>query len=118
MDAFFTQFNAFLTELKQMYPNDPDFPTFITTLSMAKMVNPMMVLKVIKTDIVDKYGDKINSRDESFFMTHDYTSDGEVDVDIVQKLKQYITGMSAPSKEIVWKYIEIISKLCVKILEV
>jgi hypothetical protein len=118
IDAFFNQFTGFINELKAMYPQDPDFPTFSTTLSLAKMTNPMMVVKFIKTDIVDKYGDKINSRDESFFMAHDYAKDGEVDVDIVEKLKQYISGMSSESKDIVWRYIEILCKLCIKILEI
>lgn len=118
IDAFFNQFNSFLGELKQMYPEDPDFPVFITTLSMMKVANPMLVVNFIKTEIVDPFGAKILAKDESFFLTQDYASRGDVNLNIVEKLKEYIQGMSPETKETVWKYIDIISKLCSKALEV
>jgi hypothetical protein len=117
IDAFFTQFTAFLGELKQMYPEDGDFPVFITTLSMMKAANPMLVLNYVKTEIIDPYGSKIAVRDESFFLNQDYTSREDVDLNVVDKLKQYIQGMTTDTKETVWKYIEIITKLCSKALE-
>ena len=117
IDAFFNQFNSFLGELKQMYPEDPDFPVFITTLSMMKVANPMLVVNFIKTEIVDPFGAKILAKDESFFMTQDYAKRNDVDLNIVEKLKQYIQGMSVETKETVWKYIDIIAKLCLKTLE-
>jgi hypothetical protein len=117
IDAFFNQFNSFLGELKQMYPEDADFPVFMTTLSMMKAANPMLVVNFVKTEIVDPFGAKIQARDESFFMTQDYTVREDVDLNIVEKIKQYIQGMSPDTKETVWKYIEIITKLCSKALE-
>jgi hypothetical protein len=117
IDAFFNQFNSFLGELKQMYPEDPDFPVFITTLSMMKAANPMLVVNFVKTEIVDPFSAKIESRDESFFMGQDYATRDDVDLNIVDKVKQYIQGMSPETKDTVWKYIEIIAKLCSKALE-
>jgi len=117
IDAFFNQFSTFLDELRQMYPEDPDFPIFISTLSLMKSANPMLVLTFVKTEIVDPYGDKIRARDESFFLEEDYAKRGDVNLDIVQKLKQYINGMSATSKDTIWKYIDIITKLCIKSLD-
>lgn len=117
IDAFFNQFNSFLSELKQMYPEDEDFPVFITTLSLLRATNPMLVLKFVKTEVIDLYGAKIETRDESFFLDEDYSKKNDVDLNIVQKLKQYIQGMNTQTKETVWKYIEIISKLCTKALE-
>jgi hypothetical protein len=117
VEAFFNQFNAFLGELKQMYPEDPDFPAFVTTLSMMKMINPMLVLNYANTEIVIPFGEKIAARDESFFLNQSYSDRDDVDLNIVDKLKQYIQGMDAPTKETVWKYIEIITKLCQKALE-
>jgi hypothetical protein len=117
IDAFFNQFNSFMGELKQMYPDDEDFPVFITTLSLMKSTNPMLVLNYVKSEIIDPYGAKIVVRDESFFLNQDYTARGDVDLNVVDKLKQYIAGMSPETKETVWKYIEIITKLCSKALE-
>lgn len=117
IDAFFSQFNAFLGELKNMYPEDPDFPAFITTLSMMKMANPMLVLTYTKTEIVDPFGPQIEARDESFFLSQSYSDRDDVDLNIVEKIKQYIQGMTPETKETVWKYIEIITKLCIKALD-
>lgn len=117
IEAFFSQFNSFMGELKQMYPDDEDFPVFITTLSLMRSTNPMLVLNYVKSEIIDPYGAKIAVRDESFFLNQDYTARGDVDLNVVDKLKQYIAGMSPETKETVWKYIEIITKLCLKALE-
>uniref|UniRef100_A0A6C0F3H7 Uncharacterized protein n=1 Tax=viral metagenome TaxID=1070528 RepID=A0A6C0F3H7_9ZZZZ len=117
IEAFFSQFNSFMGELKQMYPDDEDFPVFITTLSLMKSTNPMLVLNYVKSEIIDPYGAKIAVRDESFFLNQDYTARGDVDLNVVDKLKQYIAGMSPETKETVWKYIEIITKLCSKALD-
>ena len=117
IDAFFNQFNSFLGELKQMYPEDEDFPVFITTLSLMKTANPMLVVNFVKTENVDPFAAKIQAKDESFFLGKDYTTRDDVNLDIVEKIKQYILGMSPETKETVWKYIEIITKLCVKALE-
>jgi len=117
IEAFFNQFNAFLGELKNMYPDDEDFPVFITTLSMMKTANPMLVVNFVKSEIVVPFGEKIRVRDESFFMNQDYEAREDVDLNIVQKIKQYIQGMSPATKETVWKYVEIITTLCSKALE-
>jgi hypothetical protein len=118
IDAFFNQFTSFLEELKEMYPNDPDFPMFLMTISMMKSTNPMLVLNYVNDQIIKVYGSKIAEKDESFFMNQDFTKHGDVDLDILQKLKQYITSMSPASKDMVWKYIDVISKLCIRALDV
>lgn len=118
IDAFFTQFTSFLEELKEMYPSDPDFPMFLMTLSMMKSTNPMLVLTYVNTEIISVYGSKIAERDETFFMNQDFKNHGDVDLDILQKLKQYISTMTPASKDMVWKYIDIITRLCVKALDV
>ena len=117
IDAFFNQFNAFLTAMNEMYPDDEDFPVFITTLTMMRTTNPVLVLKFVKSEIIDLYAEKIQAKDESFFMNEDYSKRDDVNLDIVQKIKQYIQGMSPATKDTVWKYIDIITKLCSKALD-
>jgi len=116
IEAFYTQFNTFLKELSGLYPEDNDFPIFIETLNMAKFANPMLVVNSIKEEIVIPYMPKILSRDESFFMSFDYKNK-EVDLNIVDKLKGYISTMTEESKNIVWDYITLISKLVIKITD-
>jgi hypothetical protein len=117
IDTFFKQFGDFLTQLESMYPDDMDFPVFIATLNVLRTSNPIIVVKFVKESIVDSYKDKILNRDESFFIEEDYTKHGDVNLDVVQKLKKYVKDMSPTSKDVVWKYIELLMKLSIKILE-
>jgi hypothetical protein len=116
IEAFYTQFNTFLKELSGLYPEDNDFPIFIETLNIAKFANPMLVVNSIKEELVIPYMPKILSRDESFFMNFDYKNK-EADLNIVDKLKGYISTMTEESKNIVWDYITLISKIVIKITD-
>ena len=111
ISAFFDQFGAFASELCEMYPNDADFSLFSNTLSLIKMTNPAMVVSYVVDNVV-QFEEKIMNSDESFFLDYDfreYTS--HVDMNIFQKLKQYIQNMSPASKQNVWKYIQNIVRL-------
>jgi len=116
IDVFFDQFISFINELKQMYPEDTDFNTFLTTLNLLKNTNPMLVVNYIKSEVIDIYEDKITTRDETFFLEQNY-SYKNADMNIIYKLKEYVKGMSPASKEVVWQYIDLLMKLCIKIIE-
>jgi hypothetical protein len=116
IDVFFDQFISFINELKQMYPEDTDFNTFLTTLNLLKNTNPMLVVNYIKSEVIDIYEDKITTRDETFFLEQSY-SQKNADMNIIFKLKEYVKGMSPASKEVVWQYIDLLMKLCIKIIE-
>lgn len=111
MTAFFDQFLSFLTELKNMYPDDPDFSMFLTTLRMLKTSNPSMVVKYVN-DSVGEFEDKIASKDEDFFMKYDFLEFSDtVDMNLFSKLKDITSQMTPQSKDNVWKYIQNISRL-------
>jgi hypothetical protein len=116
LDAFFNQFVSFLGELKGMYPEDPDFPNFVTAITLIRNTNPMLAVNYIKSEVIDPFQDKISARDESFFMDQDYTQKN-ADIDVIHKLKEYVREMSPESKEVVWQYIELLMKLTLKIME-
>jgi len=116
LDAFFNQFISFLGELKGMYPEDPDFPNFVTAITLIRNTNPMLAVNYIKSEVIDPFQEKIAARDESFFMDQDYTQKN-ADIDVIHKLKEYVREMSPTSKEVVWQYIELLMKLTLKIME-
>jgi len=116
LDAFFNQFSSFLGELRGMYPEDPDFPNFVTAITLIRNTNPMLAVNYIKTEVIDPFQEKIATRDESFFMDQDYTQKN-ADMNVIYKLKEYVREMSPASKEVVWQYIELLMKLCLKIIE-
>jgi hypothetical protein len=109
--AFFDQFTSFLGELSEMYPNDSDFPMFLTTIKLMKMTNPAMIIKYAKENIL-QFEDKIMKKDESFFLDYDFDEyKSAVDMDVFQKLRKYVSSMSAGSKDSVWSYIQNIVRL-------
>jgi hypothetical protein len=109
--AFFEQFMAFSTELCEMYPDDADFSMFLSTLKLMKMTNPALVVKYVRDNVL-QFEDKIMKRDESFFLDYDFAEYAEdIDMNIFQKLRQYIASMSPGSKTSVWTYIQNIVRL-------
>jgi hypothetical protein len=109
--AFFDQFTSFLGELSEMYPNDSDFPMFLTTIKLMKMTNPAMIIKYAKDNIL-QFEEKIMKKDESFFLDYGFEEyKGAVNMDVFQKLRKYVSSMSASSKDSVWTYIQNIVRL-------
>ena len=109
--AFFDQFMSFSTELCEMYPDDADFSMFSSTLKLMKMTNPALVIKYVRDNVI-QFEDKIMKKDESFFLDYDFAEYAEaVDMNIFQKLRQYVSSMSPASKNSVWVYIQNIVRL-------
>lgn len=111
MTALFDQFGSFLTELSQMYPDDPDFSMFSTTIRLMRNTNPNLVVSNI-FEATHPYEKQIMERDEQFFLEKNFEENKEeIDLDIMNKLKQYVGQMSESSKESVWKYCQNITRL-------
>ena len=112
VNALFDQLNSFLGQLTSMYPEDSDFPMFATTLKMLKTSNPMMVVKYLKESITP-FEQQILEKDEKFFLDYSYSEFQEtVDINIFSKLKDYVKNMEEHNKNIVWKYIQNVLRLC------
>lgn len=111
LTALYDQFISFVSELTQMYPDDPDFSMFLTTLRMLKSTNPSLLPKHIHENTA-QYEKEIMEKDEKFFMSHTFEEYGnDVDLNIFSKLKSYVSTMSAESKDSVWKYSQNIIRL-------
>jgi hypothetical protein len=109
LNALYDQFISFVSELSEMYPDDPDFPLFITTVRLLKTSNPSLLAKYIAENTA-QYEEQILKKDEQFFLTHDFQSH-DLDIDILSKLKTYVSTMTPTTKEHVWKYCQNIIKL-------
>lgn len=111
MNAFFDQFSSFVSELSEMYPEDPDFGIFLTTIKMIKSTNPSLIVKYVNEN-TQQFEDQILTKNEKFFLDYSFSEYGnDVDLNIFAKLKQYVANMTPDSKEKVWKYIQNIYRL-------
>jgi hypothetical protein len=110
VNAFLDQLVAFLGELKDMYPDDPDFALGLTSVKMMRTMNPTMIANMFFEN-VRPYESEILTRNENFFLDHSFSNVGDVDFNLLDKLKQYVRGMSDLSKKNVWIYVENLYKL-------
>ncbi len=111
MTALFDQFISFVNELGEMYPDDPDFPMFATTLKLMRSTNPSLVAKYVYEHTA-QFEDQITAKNEQFFLNYSFDEYGQdVDLNIFSKLKNYVANMNATSKDNVWKYVQNIHKL-------
>jgi hypothetical protein len=116
IDAFFNQFSDFLNELIRVFPSDTDFPTFKTALHLLQKTNPMLVITQVKA-YTDPYAEMIASKNESFFIQHDYSEHVEGDdavQQIIQKLKGLWEALTPNNKKVVWDYVKVIRDLAIR----
>jgi hypothetical protein len=111
INAFYEQLFTLLDELKEMYPNDPDFPLGIMALKVMRSGNPGFAIQGFY-DSSKPFEDQILSNNENFFLDHTFDEFGDsMDFNILSKLKQYVKSMSPISKENVWLYVKNLYKI-------
>jgi hypothetical protein len=110
LNTFYEQLITFLGELKDMYPDDPDFPLGLTSVRMIKAVNPMMIIQTFY-DGAKAFESEILSQNEQFFLDHSFEDVEDLDFNLLAKLKQYVKGMSEQSKKNVWVFVQNLYKL-------
>lgn len=115
--ALYDQFFSFIGELKEMYPEDVDFPVYETSVRMLKTTNPALLGKYV-IEYGEEFETQIESQDEKFFLDYKFDEYGEhVDLNIFSKLKKYYAGMNPDSKSNTWKYIQNLYKLSKAIVD-
>ena len=113
LSAFTNQMEAFCLELIEMFPEDSELRMASNMIKLLKKSNPRKLLDVLK-NFTDGYRDKIEARDESFFITHDFEDIGEqtgyqeYTEAIVGRLKEHWKDMSEQSKDATWRYFEVL----------
>ena len=112
LKIFVTQLQNFIDDLILLYPADNDFKVFKNGVALLNRTNPRKIVNLFK-EYVDKYENRIISRDESFFLQNDYNEIEKTEniLESMNKLKNYWKDLNDSNKEKVWKYFEILIKL-------
>lgn len=109
---FNRQLESFVDELIGMFPEDSDFRLFKTSISLLTKTAPRKIVEIFQEFVITPYRDLLLSRDEQKILNMDFKHlEGDVDMDIVPKLKQYWNSMSDSSKDAIWKYCDVLIKL-------
>lgn len=110
-NALYDQFFSFIRELKEMYPEDPDFSMYETSVRLLKATNPTLLGKYI-VEYSHDFKNQLETQDERFFLDYSFEEYGDhVDLNIFSKLKKYYASMTPTSRVSSWKYIHNIYRL-------
>ena len=118
LNAFNDQIAELLNDVINIFPDNMDIKTAQNSLGLIRKANPKMTIKIWKTCIVDKYGDKFDSEDISFFIEKDYSSDlSSMDysnkiMEAVDRLREPIKMMDLSNQKKTMKYFSNLKKLC------
>lgn len=117
VDAFFNQYEDFLMQLSDVFPEDPDWKLYKAGLSIFRRTNPRLVIQ--KTwKYVSRFEEDLKTRNDKFFLTRDYSdiTEGEEPLEqTIEKVKGMWLSLSPHNKNVVWDFVNNImalAKIC------
>jgi len=117
LTAFNEHFVEYISDIQAVFPDDVDILSAKNSLLMIKKANPKIIIKIWKTHIVDKYIDKIEKGDISFFIDKDYADDLSASyfsnkiMEGIDRLRNPIREMTLENQQKTMKYIQNLTKL-------
>jgi len=117
LTTFNDHFVEFISDVQSVFPENADVLTAKNSLIMIRKANPKMIIKIWKSNIVDKYRTQIENNDISFFMEKDYSTDlskaehSDKIMEGIDRLRQPVKEMVPENREKTMKYIQNLTKL-------
>jgi len=115
--AFNDHFIEFVSDIQNVFPNDPDILATKNILSTVRRANPKMIVKIWKTYVVGKYKSEIEAGNIDFFINKDYAGDVSVAsnsdkiMDSINRLREPIKHMTPDNQAKTMKYIQNLTKM-------
>jgi hypothetical protein len=119
LTAFNDHFVEFISDVQSVFPENADVLTAKNSLMMIRKANPKMIIKIWRSNIVDKYKSQIESGDISFFIEKDYSNDlskaeySDKIMEGIDRLRKPIKDMTQDNRDKTMKYIQNLTKLCI-----
>jgi hypothetical protein len=110
LSKFNEQVLNFLQEMKDLFPDDKKLSSFYHTVEFMKKTNPREIMVQFK-NLVYPFKDKIIAKDESFFITSDFSDSVKTDSSISEMLRikeiWNSNRLNTHDKECVWNYFKV-----------
>ena len=106
MGLFFDQFQSFIGQLAVVFPDDKDFPVYLSNLKIAKMTNPKMVIAAVQEHCMP-FADTIRARNADFFLKYpfkEYEKD-ETIIPVIRKMKDMWVQISSTNQNHIMDYV-------------
>jgi hypothetical protein len=113
LSTFISQLDECLEDISKVYSEDARFVRCKMYFDTLKKTNPRMIISTWKTQVADKYEERILAGDIDYFLNKDFTQEissytPNIDQSI-QDLRKAIQSMSEENKK---KSIQYIQNLC------
>lgn len=121
LELFNAKFREFVVDLVKVFPDDAELKLLQKSIALILVVNERLLVEIYRDHVLVPFGDKLMERNEEFFMANNYQEiEKEVEdgARIIQKVKGYWKTLDDGNKEVVWKYMLVLLKLCSKVYEV
>ena len=116
-NAFNDHFADFVSDIQNVFPEDPDILTAKNALLAIRKANPKMIVKILNTFIVSKYKSEIESGNLDFFINKDYSGDvssaqnSDKIMESINRLREPVKQMTPENQAKTMKYIQNLTKL-------
>ena len=117
LTAFNDHFMEFVNDIHSVVPENTDILAAKNSFALIRKANPKMIIKIWQSYVVNKYNDKIEAGDISFFVNKDYGDDltnadnSDKIVEAIDRLRSPIKLMSTADQTKTMKYIQNLKKL-------
>lgn len=117
LTAFNDHFMEFVNDIHSVVPENTDILAAKNSFTLIRKANPKMIIKIWQSYVVNKYNDKIDAGNISFFVTKDYGDDltnadnSDKIVEAIDRLRSPIKLMSTADQAKTMKYIQNLKKL-------
>ena len=117
LTAFNDHFIDFVSDVQNVFPDDPYILATKNALIAIRKANPKMIVKIWNKFIVGKYRPEIEAGNIDFFISKDYSHDvsaasnSDKIMETINRLREPIRQMTPESQAKTMKYIQNLTKL-------
>ena len=119
LTAFNDHFMEFVSDIINVFPNDPDILAAKNSFALIRKANPKMIIKIWQSYVVNKYAAEIQGGDIGFFIQKDYKDDllaaenAQKIVEAIDRLRNPVKSMTLEDQAKSMKYIQNLTKLSI-----
>lgn len=118
LEKFNTTMEEFISDLVKVFPDDMELKMYQLALKGLVVATPNLLSEKYYRRVTTPYYDQIVSKNEDFFLNHDFeqVKEGVEDgMRIIEKTMNYWTTLGQDDKETVWKYMKVLCILSKKL---
>lgn len=110
-DMFYTRLIDFVDDLLTICSDMSELKLFKKGLQLEIPLTRKEIIKIFRESVVVPYGQKIEARDEVFFLDSADYSSVTTEFDLIQKIKNIWKNLNNENKEAIWKHLSLLVKL-------